>query len=328
MKALAIDFETANERRDSACAVGLAWIADGVVTRRAYRLIRPPELRFSYWNVRVHGIRADDVRDAPDFASAMAEFMPDIASTLVLAHNAPFDIGVLRAGLAACGRPVPRLRYLCTCDVARRAWPNEPSHGLAAMAARIGVAFRHHHAEEDAYACARLAVQAAAEAGTNRIAAMAERLGLTPRHASGPAPSPLTRATAIRLRPSPPGGLAFVMRGSTGSRYEVAGSFSGEGYALRCTCMAGLNGRRCRHVTALLDGEIGDILSENWHDLDKLRVIVEAIGTEAVRPRAAAAASDPVAHAVPAPAIERRSEARRRRDQGGGVAPAWEAVGP
>ena len=34
MTVLALDFETANERRDSACAVGLAWIAGGRVVRR------------------------------------------------------------------------------------------------------------------------------------------------------------------------------------------------------------------------------------------------------------------------------------------------------
>ncbi len=37
MTVIAIDFETANERRDSACAVGLAWIDDGAVVRRESR---------------------------------------------------------------------------------------------------------------------------------------------------------------------------------------------------------------------------------------------------------------------------------------------------
>jgi hypothetical protein len=41
----------ANERRDSACAVGLAWIEGGRVVRRESRLIRPPQLRFSPGNI-------------------------------------------------------------------------------------------------------------------------------------------------------------------------------------------------------------------------------------------------------------------------------------
>ena len=109
MRAIAIDFETANEQRASPCAVGLAWIEDGAVTRRAYRLIRPPEMRFSPGNIRIHGIRAADVVDADDFPAVMAEFLDDLAGTLVLAHNAPFDMGVIAATFEVYGRPPPRL---------------------------------------------------------------------------------------------------------------------------------------------------------------------------------------------------------------------------
>ena len=64
MKTLAIDFETANEERRSACAIGLAWIENGEVVRKERRLIRPKEMRFNYHNVLVHGIRPEDVREA------------------------------------------------------------------------------------------------------------------------------------------------------------------------------------------------------------------------------------------------------------------------
>ena len=57
MTIIAIDFETANERRDSACVVGLAWIEGDAVIRRESHLMRPPKLRFSPGNIRVHGIR-------------------------------------------------------------------------------------------------------------------------------------------------------------------------------------------------------------------------------------------------------------------------------
>ena len=283
MKAIAIDFETANERRESACAVGLAWIEDGAVTRRAYSLVRPPEMRFSSGNVRVHGIRPADVVDAPSLAAALAPHMGEIASTILVAHNAGFDIGVLRAGLAAHGIAAPRLRYLCTRAIARGAWPGERSYGLAALGEKLRLRFRHHHALEDAEACARVVLAAAEAVGTRRVAHLADRLGLQPREVRG-APPPLLRRIPPASPPPRPGSLAFAMRGSTGQRYEVAGGFSRDGYALRCSCTAGLHRRRCRHVTALLDGEIGDLLSENFHDLDRLRTIVQALGIEAVEP--------------------------------------------
>lgn len=283
MRAIAIDFETANERRDSACAVGLAWIEDGAVVRRAYRLIRPPEMRFAPGNLRVHGILPADVAHAEPLPVAMAPFLEDLATQLVLAHNAGFDIGVLRAGLAAHGASVPRLRYLCTRALAAGAWPGQPSYGLAAMAAKLGHRFRHHHAQDDAEACARVALAAAAALGTTRISTLAERIGLRPRSVEGP-PAPALPRFRTRAEPPRRGALTFAVRGSTGMRHEIAGGFAGAGYALRCSCTAGLHRRRCRHVTALLDGEIGDLLSDNLHDLDRLRVIVQALGPEAVEP--------------------------------------------
>nr|WP_236960135.1 3'-5' exonuclease [Methylobacterium durans] len=165
MICLAIDFETANERRDSACAVGLAWIEQGRVVRRASRLIRPPELRFSPGNIRVHGILPADVRDKPAFPDVMAEFLPDLERGLILAHNAPFDMGVLRASLAAHGLPVPAFSYLCTLQIARQVFPDPAGCGLGKVAARLGIRFEHHDAGEDAFACAEIALAAVRQTG-------------------------------------------------------------------------------------------------------------------------------------------------------------------
>lgn len=296
MRAIAIAFETANERRTSPCAIGLAWIDDGVVTRRAYTLVRPPEMRFAFGNVRIHGIRPEDVRGAPELPDAIAPFMPDLVGRTILAQNAGFDIAVLCGTLAAYGLAVPRLTYLCTRALGRRAWPGDRRHGLAAMAQRIGLSFTHHHAGEDAYACARIALAAAAAAGTQRIGEAAERLGVRPGFVDWPSTVACSSARPVEARPReirlpPPrpgaGRLTFTMRGSRGDRYEIVGHLAGrDGYALRCSCTAGQHRRRCRHVTALLDGEITDLVSENVYDVEKLRVVVQAIGDAAILPAA------------------------------------------
>ncbi|MGY2048067.1 3'-5' exonuclease [Methylobacterium sp. JK268] len=178
MRTLAIDFETANERRDSACAVGLAWIEDGRVVRREACLIRPPDLRFSPFNIRVHGIRPEDVVGAPLFADAMAPYLPEIADALVLAHNASFDVSVLCAALTACGLSPPRFTSLCTLALARRQWPGEERYRLSVLAERFGIPLRHHDAGEDAFACAQIALVALRESGAPDLATLAHRTGL------------------------------------------------------------------------------------------------------------------------------------------------------
>ncbi|WP_375453983.1 3'-5' exonuclease [uncultured Methylobacterium sp.] len=277
MTVIALDFETANERRDSACAVGLAWIADGRVVRRASRLIRPPELRFAPGNIRVHGILPADVRDRPMFADVMAEFLPDLAGGLILAHNAAFDIGVLRASLAACGRPVPPLSYLCTLQIARKVFPDPAGCGLGKVAGRLGIRFEHHDAGEDAYACAEIALAAVGQTGARDVPDLSRVLALpvTRVDGRGAVPRPVAGAISSRilraLTPAQPEALRFAMRGSTGNRYEVSLEDRATGLSLRCTCMAGRHGLRCRHVKALVVGDITDLLSGNHADVEALR---------------------------------------------------------
>ena len=262
---VALDFETANERRDSACAVGLAWIEGGVVVRRQSRLIRPRELRFSPGNIRVHGILPADVRHLPEFPDAMAEFLPDLSSGLILAHNAGFDLGVLRSSLAAYGLAVPPFASLCTLQVARKVFPDPAGCGLGKVAARLGIRFEHHDAGEDAYACAEIALAAVRERGTGDIPNLARSLGFATEPRSeepNEAPRPAGRE---RSRTVPQ--LRFGMRGRTGNRYEVTLEARPAGLSLRCTCTAGRYALRCRHVTALVDGDVTDLLTGNHGDV-------------------------------------------------------------
>ncbi|GJE17940.1 3'-5' exonuclease [Methylobacterium marchantiae] len=279
MTTLAIDFETANERRDSACAVGLAWIEGGAVVRRETRLIRPQDMRFSPGNIRVHGILPADVRNQPEFPEVMAEFLPDLSSGLVLAHNAGFDMGVLRASLHAYAMEVPAFSSLCTLQIARRVFPAPEGCGLGKVAARLGIRFEHHDAGEDAYACAEIALAAAREHGTHDIAALARAINM-----------PITRVPAgyveREARPfqtpaAAPAAMRFSVRGSRGTLYAVTLEDRPSGLHLRCTCMAGRYGVACRHAKALLVGDITDLVSGDHADV----VALSRLFDEAAMPR-------------------------------------------
>ncbi len=94
---VAIDFETATREANSACALGIAIVRDGRVERTESWLIQPPFNEYEYRNMLVHGITAEDTALAPDFAEVWWEVAPLLAEGPLLAHNAPFDIRVLRA---------------------------------------------------------------------------------------------------------------------------------------------------------------------------------------------------------------------------------------
>lgn len=159
----AIDFETANSSAASACSVGLIKVRDGRVVDRAGWLIQPPAGHdlFQEWNVRIHGIRPEDVAGAPGWVDQLADLVEFAEDDTLVAHNAGFDTGVIRAACAATLVACPEYRYLCSLQVARRTYALESYRlPVAAMAAGFED-FRHHDALADAEACAAIVIHAA-----------------------------------------------------------------------------------------------------------------------------------------------------------------------
>ena len=71
---VALDFETADYSRDSACALGLVRVENHRIVRRTYHLIRPPRRRFSF--TYLHGITWEDVAHQPTFAELWPSLTP------------------------------------------------------------------------------------------------------------------------------------------------------------------------------------------------------------------------------------------------------------
>jgi len=230
MRAVAIDFETANEQRASPCSIGLAWIDDGVITSVEHHYIRPPGMRFASFNVAFHGIGPEQVRDADEFPAVLAMLAPRLSGRTVLAHNASFDISVVRNTCDVYGLPYPEFDYLCTVKLARQNWPDLTSGRLNDVCDYLGIKFKHHDASEDAYACASLAVEALKATGATCFQSLAALSNMTLGRLNSdgywPCSSPTSRAdrapqavsARTRLRDLPKSdalsGLNFVFTGA------------------------------------------------------------------------------------------------------------------
>ena len=159
----AIDFETANGNAASACAVGLVKVRDGMVVDRFSTLIRPtaPYDEFWEWNVRIHGIQAHQVLDAPDWVEVQERILAFGGDDVYVAHNAGFDKGVMRAAAKAARMPVPDMRWTDSLRIARKTFALE-SYRLPVAALAAGFDdFQHHDAAGDAEACAAIVIGAA-----------------------------------------------------------------------------------------------------------------------------------------------------------------------
>jgi len=176
----AIDFETANSSLSSICSIGLASVRDGVIFDQRCWLVRPRPFLFSPWNVRVHGITEDDVRNAPEFIDLWPSLGAFIGDSVIVAHNAAFDLGALRSVLDEYGLPYPRLSYLCSLVIARHLWPQFSSHRLSVLAHEFQIPLNHHDAESDAAAAAQIVIRAAAQLGVSSIGELADACGVIP----------------------------------------------------------------------------------------------------------------------------------------------------
>lgn len=155
---LAIDFETANGARDSACALAVVKVSGGHIVDEECHLIRPPTPDF--WFTHIHGITWQDVSASPDFGRVWTSIEHHFSDVdFIAAHNAPFDKGVLNACCQTYGFGAPDVPYQCTVNLARAQWGLRPTK-LPDVCNYLGIKLNHHHADSDARACAQIVIAA------------------------------------------------------------------------------------------------------------------------------------------------------------------------
>lgn len=175
---VAIDFETASSR-GTPCSVGLVEVESGRIVDRHSWLIRPPVFEFWGFNVALHGITPKMCEYAPGWEESLARVLDIAAGRPLVAHNASFDVGVIRDACDLVEIEWPRLRYACTLAIGRRVWPGLSTYSLPFLASHLNVvAESHHDAEEDAVTAARVALAALSATRTATLDELAERAGV------------------------------------------------------------------------------------------------------------------------------------------------------
>ncbi len=150
----AIDFETADNKHDSACAIGLVKIQDNVIIDTYYKLIKPPRsyIKYAYF----HGITWDMLKNQANFAELWHEIAAFTQnSSAFIAHNAQFDKNILYGTAEAYHIEIPPIPFYCTLKAARK-FLNLPKNSLDSVCQALNIELNHHHALSDAHACANI----------------------------------------------------------------------------------------------------------------------------------------------------------------------------
>lgn len=156
----AIDFETANRKRSSACSIGLAKVRAGKVVDTFYSLIKPEPFEFDYVNSSIHGITAEMVAESQTLKEMWPDVVEFIGGDVLVSHNSSFEQSVINQYMLMSGLEIPNFDYLCTLYMSRVNFPERVSYKLDDIIRDLfGKSVNHHHALEDAIACAELGVK-------------------------------------------------------------------------------------------------------------------------------------------------------------------------
>ena len=167
MRVLAIDFETANSSPCSACSIGYALWDNGEIIKKEEILIKPHRQfgHFDWRNIRIHGIKPQMVKDAQEWPEVYEKIRDCFKNSYVVAHNAPFDMGVLYSISTLYDVKAEPFEYFDSVLLSRVIHPSLANHKLNTVCEYLNVDLNHHHAGSDALGCLAIVMDAMDIAG-------------------------------------------------------------------------------------------------------------------------------------------------------------------
>ena len=116
-----------------------------------------PGHHLSAFTTELTGITDEHVKNAKPLVQVLKEFQEFCKDTVLVAHNATFDVGFMNANYERHGLPKITQPVIDTLEFARNLYPEYKRHGLGPLTKRFGVALEHHHmANYDSEATGRL----------------------------------------------------------------------------------------------------------------------------------------------------------------------------
>ncbi|KQC06993.1 MAG: hypothetical protein APR62_00780 [Smithella sp. SDB] len=156
----AIDFETANYDRTSACQIGIVVVENSEIIKTYSSYIKPSPNFFVPFFTELHNIDAKKVSNFPLFDELWCEISEYFTSSdMLVAHNAIFDMNVLMACCEKYGIDYKLPASFCTCQASRRYLPYLANHKLSTVCKHYGIELNHHEALSDARAAALIALK-------------------------------------------------------------------------------------------------------------------------------------------------------------------------
>lgn len=113
-------------------------IENGVVDEEHHFIsLVNPEREIPWETKQIHKISDDDVARAPTIDQVLPQFLAFAEGSLLVAHNAQFDMGFLEREKELCWGYIELPECLCTMRLSQALFPNEFRHNLDVLASRL-----------------------------------------------------------------------------------------------------------------------------------------------------------------------------------------------
>ncbi len=151
----AFDTETTGTEADKERVVEIGCVKfdrRGIIAR--YNVLINPEKPMPAGAGAVNKITDEMLADKPKFAEVLPDFLRFIRNTVLVAHNASFDIGFINCELSRCCLTKLTHKVFDTLSFGREVYPGFPSHSLQNLAVNFNIEAKNaHRAEDDARVC-------------------------------------------------------------------------------------------------------------------------------------------------------------------------------
>lgn len=151
---VAFDTETTGFSRDQDRLVEIGavkFLGDGTVLAATNWLVNP-QREIPFYATEVHGITTEMTAGAPVFSNVWKQFKAFCGDALLMAHNANFDVGFLRAELERANMDAPAIPVIDTLPLFRKWLPRAESHSLEPLSEYLGMSGNtYHRAQTDAF---------------------------------------------------------------------------------------------------------------------------------------------------------------------------------
>jgi DNA polymerase-3 subunit epsilon len=135
-----------------------------------YQTLLKPREPLTAFNMSIHGITNEQVKDAPVMRDKISEIRQFMEGSILMAHHAPFDMGFMAVEFERYNVSFPKDPVICTSLLARKMVPESPNHKLQTLIKVLDlVGGQAHRGLDDARACLQLGLICMGRLGSQAI---------------------------------------------------------------------------------------------------------------------------------------------------------------